>query len=70
MRAQAKCNRCGREFENFRGLGQHLRQLRESTAKGRANRICPDRRDAEEVRETQLRQVRLRAKFGLMGRHP
>lgn len=66
----ATCHRCGKEFANFRGLGQHERHMREATAKGRQNRICPDRRDADEVREIQLRQVRLKARLGLLGRHP
>jgi hypothetical protein len=37
----ATCHRCGREFKNFRSLGQHSRALRSAAAKGGANRICP-----------------------------
>jgi hypothetical protein len=65
----ARCPRCSKEFKNYRSLGQHQRAYRESRAKGRANRICPDRRDDEEAREIALLRVRLMAKLGLMGRH-
>jgi hypothetical protein len=62
---EARCYRCKRVFPSFRSLGQHGRQARASAAQGRANRICPDRRDEEEARDTALRIVRLKAKLGL-----
>jgi hypothetical protein len=61
----ATCHRCGREFKNFRSLGQHSRALRSAAAKGGANRICPDRRTDEEARDTALRITRLKGRLGL-----
>ncbi len=65
---EAKCHRCGRVFENSRGLGQHMRQLRGAAAKGRENRICPDRRTDEEAREFAMLRIRVKSKLGLLGR--
>lgn len=64
------CRRCGREFETSIGLGVHLSHMRKAIARGRANRICPDRTSDEEAREHALRVVRLKARMGLLGRHP
>ncbi len=64
------CPRCLRVFASYRALGQHDRHARAAKAKGRLDRLCPDRRDTDEVREMQLRIVRLRARLGLLGLHP
>lgn len=64
------CHRCGKEFQTPQGLGVHLSHLRKATAKGRAERICPDRRSDEEAREAALLRIRLKTKLGLLGRHP
>lgn len=57
------CPICKREFPSYRSLGQHERARRASAAKGRQSRICPDRRNDEEVREINLRISRLRARI-------
>lgn len=64
-----KCHRCGKEFRNRQGLGQHMRHMREAVAKGRENRICPDRRTDEEAREHALLRIRVKSKLGLLGRN-
>lgn len=63
------CHRCGREFPSAASLGQHDRHRREAKAKGRENRICPDRRTDEEAREAALLRIRVKSKLGLLGKH-
>lgn len=70
MKPPSVCNFCKREFATYSGLGQHFRHVSRAIAKGRRNRLCPDRRDDTEARETALLQVRLKSKLGLLGRQP
>lgn len=62
---KAICPMCKEEFPSYRSLGQHRRHALEAIAKGRRNRICPDRRDDDEARDAAMRIVRLKAKLGL-----
>ncbi len=60
------CPRCGKEFSTAIGLGVHMSHMRKAIAKGRQNRICPDRRTDEEARELAMLQIRLKSKLGLL----
>lgn len=64
------CFRCGRAFRTPQGLGLHHMWLRKAKGGGRIERICPDKRSAEEVRDVQQRIARLRVRLGAHGRHP
>lgn len=59
------CHFCKREFKSHQSLGLHQMHARKATAKGRRNRICPDRRDDAEARDTALRITRLKGKLGV-----
>lgn len=65
MSAEPKCHRCGRVFESFAGLGQHMRHVRRLLKHGNVARLCPDRRDDDTAREDAMRRVRLKGMLGL-----
>ncbi len=69
IRFRKICLRCHRTFASEQSLAQHMRHAREG-GKARRDRLCPDKRTAEEAREIDLIKIRLKTTLGLLGRHP
>lgn len=56
------CPRCKRMFKTNAAMGVHMSHVRQGPP-ARRERLCPDKRIAEEVRDIQLRFLRLKTKL-------